>query len=78
MVEELKKQSSKWAKENVHPRFYWQGGYGAFAVSASNEQKVVAYIANQEKHHGVMTFEDELRGLLSRHNTAWEEDYFLG
>jgi REP element-mobilizing transposase RayT len=26
VVEELKKQSSKWAKENVHPAFYWQNG----------------------------------------------------
>ena len=37
VVEEVKKESSKWAKGKVHPRFYWQGGYGAFSVSASNE-----------------------------------------
>src|SRR4051812_2689135 len=30
-VEELKKESSKWAKQNVHPSFYWQNGYAAFS-----------------------------------------------
>jgi putative transposase len=32
IVEELKKESSKWAKSQVHPEFYWQNGYGAFSV----------------------------------------------
>jgi len=39
-VEEVKKESSKWAKENVHANFYWQTGYGAFSVTASNEERV--------------------------------------
>src|SRR5438045_6617059 len=26
-VEEVKKESSKWAKEAIHPAFYWQQGY---------------------------------------------------
>ena len=77
-VEELKKESSKWAKLRVHPGFYWQGGYGAFSVSASNEEKVAAYIANQEQHHATMAFEDELRELLRRHKTEWQEDYLFG
>ena len=78
-VEEVKKESSKWAKENVHPRFYWQGGYGIFGVSASNEATVAAYIANQEQHHREMemSYEDELRRLLTKHGTAWDERYYL-
>ncbi|OWK36262.1 transposase [Fimbriiglobus ruber] len=75
VVEIVKKQSSKWAKEHVHPGFYWQTGYGAFSVSPSNIPDVKAYIANQEKHHNGLTFQDEFRELLRRHGVEWDEKY---
>lgn len=75
IVEELKKESSKWAKKNIHARFYWQSGYAAFSVSPSNVDKVKAYIDDQAKHHKVMTFQDELRKLLRRHGIEWDERY---
>jgi putative transposase len=74
-VEELKKESSKWAKVNVHPGFYWQNGYGAFSVSASNVEHVKTYIANQEEHHQTMTFQEEFRELLRRNQIEWDERY---
>jgi len=74
-VEEVKKSSSKWTKENGEPRFYWQSGYGAFSVSASNEEQVVAYITNQEEHHRMRTFQDEFRGFLQKHGIEWDERY---
>ncbi|HVK15499.1 MAG TPA: IS200/IS605 family transposase [Fimbriiglobus sp.] len=74
-VEEVKKESSKWAKANVHPGFYWQNGYGAFSVSPSNAEQVTAYIANQEDHHRASTFQDEFRELLRRHGVEWDERY---
>ena len=42
MIEELKRSSSKWAKEQGLPRFYWQSGYGVFSVSESNVSPVRA------------------------------------
>src|SRR5262249_16648815 len=54
-VEEVKKESSKWAKQHVHPEFYWQNGFGGFSVSPSNEPQVTQYIANQDQHHATMT-----------------------
>jgi putative transposase len=75
VVEEVKKASSKWAKEHVHPNFFWQNGYGAFSVSPSNMDTVRAYIATQEEHHRVRTFEDEFRELLRRHELHWDEHY---
>lgn len=75
VVEEVKKESSKWAKEHVRPDFYWQNGYGAFSVSPSNADAVRAYIENQEEHHQTMSFQDELRGLLRRHDIEWDERY---
>jgi len=75
VVEEVKKESSKWAKEHVHPEFYWQNGYGAFSVSPSNVPQVTAYIANQEEHHRTRTFQDEFREMLRRHEVEWDERY---
>jgi putative transposase len=75
VVEELKKESSKWAKTEIHPGFYWQAGYGAFSVSPSMVEKVRIYIETQEEHHQKMTFQDEFRGLLKRHEIEWDERY---
>ncbi len=73
-IEEVKKESSKWAKERVHPKFYWQTGYGAFSVSASMEDVVSAYIDNQEEHHKKQTFKDELREFFRKHRMAFDEE----
>ena len=75
VVEEVKKSSSKWTKENGEPRFYWQSGYGAFSGSASNEEKVIAYINNQEEHHSKMNFKSEFRTFLRKHKIEWDEKY---
>jgi REP element-mobilizing transposase RayT len=76
-VKELKRVSSLWFKEQAgaHAGFAWQGGYAAFSVSASNLDDVQLYIANQELHHRRMSFQDELRALLERHQTEWDEHY---
>ena len=75
VVEEVKKGSSKWAKEHVHPAFYWQSGYGIFAVSADEVPAVREYIATQEEHHRTRTFQDEYRDLLRRNGKEWDERY---
>ncbi len=53
VVEELKKSSSKWMKDQGtgFSRFYCQAGYGVFSVSQSNVESVRNYIAEQEEHH---------------------------
>jgi REP element-mobilizing transposase RayT len=75
VVGEIKKESSKWAKAEVLPDFFWQNGYGAFSVSPSNVDRVQAYIVNQEQHHRGRTFQDEFRELLRRHGIDWNERY---
>jgi putative transposase len=75
VVEELKKESSKWAKVHVHPSFYWQNGYGAFSVSPFLEPKVRAYIADQEQHHQTMSYQDEFRKFLQQYQVEWDERY---
>ncbi|SFJ27902.1 IS200/IS605 family transposase [Planctomicrobium piriforme] len=77
IVEEVKKGSSKWLKtvEGRYSTFHWQAGYGAFSVSASNEQSVRSYIERQAEHHAKQSFEDELRALFTRHNVEFDERY---
>src|SRR5262249_38195923 len=74
-VEEIKKSSSKWAKANGMPRFYWQSGYGAFSVSRSQEKRVIDYISRQEEHHRKLTFQNEFRLFLRKHGMEWDERY---
>ena len=75
VVEEVKKESSKWAKKHIHPGFFWQNGYGAFSVSPSIAPKTIGYIENQQEHHKMLTYQDELRELLRKHGIEWDERY---
>jgi REP element-mobilizing transposase RayT len=77
VIEVVKKASSKWLKTKgrLLEKFYWQGGYGAFSVSPSNVASVRQYIEQQEEHHQRMSFQDELRVLLSKHGIEFDERY---
>ena len=77
MVEEVKKGSSKWGKTKAVAlrNFHWQNGYGAFSVSPSRAPAVIRYIADQEKHHRRVTFQEEYRALLQKHHVAFDERY---
>jgi putative transposase len=76
-IKELKRVSSLWLKQQNRDLddFAWQGGYATFSVSASNLDHVTKYIASQEDHHRKMTFQDELRTLLTKHGMTWDEKY---
>jgi REP element-mobilizing transposase RayT len=77
LLREAKAGSSKWVHDHFpnDVEFSWQNGYGAFSVSKSNLPAVKQYIADQEKHHLTMSFQDELRELLRRHGIEWDERY---
>jgi hypothetical protein len=64
-----------WIQEQGVCDFLWQGGYADFSVSASNVEKVRAYIVNQEEHHRRTDFKTELRVLLKKHGVDWDERY---
>ena len=76
-LRELKAGSSGWVHDEFPNagEFWWQTGYGAFAVSYSNIEAVKAYIANQEEHHQTMTFQDEFRAFLRKHEIEFDERY---
>lgn len=77
IVEEVKKGSSKWMKTDgtTNRDFHWQNGYAASSVSESNVPEVRRYIENQREHHRKMTFQEELRALLTRHGVEFDERY---
>lgn len=77
LLEELKKQSSKWIKTqgNAYSNFYWQDGYGVFSVNPTQIDVVVDYIKNQEEHHKTLSFQDELRAFLKKYNVEYDERY---
>jgi putative transposase len=77
LVEEIKKETSKWIKS--HPRgtklFQWQAGYGVFSVSHSMLDIVDECIRSQNSHHEKRTFQDEFRLLCQKHGIEFDERY---
>jgi len=77
LVEEIKKSTSKWikTKDIALANFYWQSGYGIFSISATHLDALKFYIANQETHHKILTFQDEFIRLLKKNNVTYNEQY---
>ncbi len=77
LLEELKKESSKWIKtiDEKYSGFYWQRGYGIFSVNPAETDVVVNYIKNQKKHHEKKTFQHEFRAFLKKYNIEYDERY---
>jgi putative transposase len=69
VVNSFKGASSHWINsQRLTPtHFAWQEGYAAFSVSASQVQRVRSYILNQEAHHAVRTYRDEVNALCAAH-----------
>ena len=73
----VKGGSSKWIHDTFPDlqEFRWQDGYGAFSVSKSNLDIVIAYIQNQHEHHQNLAFKTEFLTLLERHEVDYDERY---
>jgi putative transposase len=76
LMQLLKGASSHWINSNdvVTEKFAWGRGYGAFSVSQSNANRVARYIADQQDHHRVRTFAEELREFIDRHGLRWKDE----
>lgn len=76
LVEEIKRPSSKWMKQQHGVRaFAWQNGYGAFSIGESQLAAARKYVENQAGHHQRKTFQEEFREFLKRYNIAYDERY---
>ncbi len=82
VVQTVKQESSSWIKQQMPDRkdpylskFGWQRGYGVFSVSESRISVVKKYVEGQEEHHKRVTFQEEYREILDKHNVAYDEKY---
>jgi len=77
VVEKVKTSSSKWikGKGDLFQDFHWQSGYGAFSVSQSDADAVIAYVQDQARHHQKMSFQEEYRKLLEKYHVSYDERY---
>lgn len=77
LVRDLKRDSTKWIKEQFQnlADFHWQEGYAAFSVSPGHVDAIRGYIATQEEHHQRESFQDELRRVLKKCGMDWDERY---
>ncbi len=76
-VRNIKSNSSRWIKglDMCYNRFSWQEGYGAFSVSESMKEAVIAYIDNQARHHQKYTMQEEFALFMKKygeHNDSTE------
>jgi len=77
LVEEIKKNSSRWIKtKNIYYQdFAWQGGYAGYSVSQSKITVVANYIERQKEHHQKQSFKDEYLQFLRRYGVDFDENY---
>ena len=79
LVKDIKLASSQYIKERrLFPRFGgWQDGYAAFTYSIQAKDNLIQYLNNQEEHHRLKPFKEELTQLLSEHKVQFDEKYLL-
>ena len=77
LMRTVKANASRWVHEEWPDlgSFGWQIGYGAFSVSQSNADAVKQYIAEQERHHQRMSFQEEFVAFLNRHGIQYDERF---
>ena len=77
VVEEVKRNSSRWIKKLSHEysMFAWQAGYAAFSVSESVAEKTLNYIKNQKEHHKRVTFAEEYKRFLELNHLDYSDEY---
>ncbi len=77
LIEEVKKNSSKWIKSKGMPfkKFYWQTGYAALGVGQYHIENVKRYISKQKAHHHIWTFKEEYIDFLNKYSIEYDERY---
>ncbi len=77
LVEEMKRNSSRWIKtlDTKYNSFAWQGGYAVFSISQSIVDRTVEYVNRQKEHHTKVSFHDEYVKFLNLYNINYNEEY---
>jgi putative transposase len=77
-MRDMKASSSIWLKQSgKFPEFEgWADGYAALTYGWKDKEMIVNYIKNQQEHHKIESFEDELRRLLIEQGIEVNDKYF--
>jgi len=77
LMEKAKANSSGWIKRRwrVRSGFGWQTGYAPFSVSKPHLEAAPRYIRNQEEHHRLISFQEELLRFLDRQGIEYDPRY---
>ena len=76
LVADVKRDSSKWIRDNsLFPKFRgWNEGYFAATCSVESSKNVINYIRNQKMHHAGRDFMDEIKDFYIRNGIEWDEN----
>jgi putative transposase len=77
LVKDIKLGSSSFIKEKgiFHDFNGWQDGYSAFTYAIGAKDNLIEYVKNQENHHKIKSFREELIELLLEHGISFDEKY---
>jgi len=76
VIRDLKKAATAWVHQDVGvSEFAWQEGYAAFTISPSSREGVRNYVANQDEHHRVKSYREELVELLRLADIEYDPRY---
>ena len=76
VMREIKSVSSRWVHEEIGVKaFAWQEGYGGFTVGGPQCPAVKQYIARQEEHHRVKSYQEEYLDFLKRGGVEYDDRY---
>lgn len=75
LVQTVKQWSSRWIKDMPEFSMFdgWGEGYYAVSVGIESVEAVKRYIINQEIHHAVKAFDDEIQDLAQHSGLDWHE-----
>jgi putative transposase len=78
-VRDIKRDSTNFVNNEIqlHGKFGWQEGFGAFSYSHSQIDSVVKYILNQEEHHRCKTFREEFETMRRDYVIEYNERYLF-
>ncbi len=79
LIKDIKLSTSRFIKQQGQlPDFRgWQDGYSAFTYSIQSKDSLIEYVKNQEKHHKIKTFVEELIELFEEHQIIYDEKYLI-
>ncbi|GHT39712.1 hypothetical protein AGMMS49965_06500 [Bacteroidia bacterium] len=77
-IKDIKVSSSRWMKESGYfPDFSgWSVKYCALTYSYKEKDVIINYIKNQQEHHKVEVFGDEIKRLFKENGIDEDEKWF--